>query len=187
MTEATWDRSVFDRLYASSDDPWDFRTSPYEQAKYAATLAMLPSGRFASGLEIGCSIGVLTARLAERCHVLLAIDCADAALSRAASSCPLVRFERHHVPASFPAGRFDLIVISEVLYFLSSPDIAALARHCLQAVQPGGTIILANWTGPTDTPSTGEQAADAFVAASELALSETRREATFRLDRLQAR
>ena len=183
MSES-WDRTVFDRLYADADDPWDFRSSPYEQAKYAATLALLPWRRFVSGLEIGCSIGVLTARLAERCASLLAIDCAQAALARAAASCPGVRFEPHHVPASFPAGRFYLIVISEVLYFLSADDIAILAARCTGALQDGGTVLLANWTGPTDTPCTGEQAAERFIDASRLRRSETRREATFRLDLL---
>ena len=186
MSKDTWDRSVFDRLYAASDDPWDFRSSAYEQAKYAATLEMLP-GRFGRALEIGCSIGVLTARLAAHCDSLVAIDCATAALSRAASTCASlghVRFEPHHVPASFPAGRYDLIVISEVLYFLAGRDIARLADRCEAALLPGGTVILVNWTGPTDTPCTGEDAADAFRAASRLTALPPRREATFRMDRL---
>ncbi len=187
MSGDTWDRSVFDRLYAASDDPWDFRSSAYEQAKYAATLEMLPPGRFGRALEIGCSIGVLTAQLAARCDSLVAIDCAPAALSRAASTCASlghVRFEPHHVPASFPAGRYDLIVISEVLYFLAGHDIARLAARCEAALLPGGTVILVNWTGPTDTPCTGEDAADAFRAASRLTALPPRRGTTFRMDRL---
>ena len=59
----SWDASVFDKLYANSDDPWKFETSDYEREKYDATLAALPPGRFGNALEIGCSIGVLTARL----------------------------------------------------------------------------------------------------------------------------
>ena len=180
---SSWDASVFDRLYAADEDPWNFRSSAYERTKYEATMHLLPPRRFVSALEIGCSIGVLTAMLAQRCDELLAIDCAQAALGRAARACAVhshVRFERHHVPASFPAGCFELIVISEVLYFLSPDDIATLASLCV-----AGTVILANWTGETDTPCTGEQAADAFIAASGLALSETRRAETFRLDLLR--
>jgi hypothetical protein len=63
----------FDDLYAGERDPWEFETSAYEQAKYDATLAALPRPRYRRGLEIGCSIGVLTARLAGRCGSLVAI------------------------------------------------------------------------------------------------------------------
>src|ERR1039457_5637267 len=72
--------SHFERLYAASDDPWHFRTSPYERKKYAATLAALPSRRFASALEVGCSIGELTSLLATRCNSLIGIDIAEAPL-----------------------------------------------------------------------------------------------------------
>ena len=59
--------AFFDDLYAADPDPWDFETSPYEAAKYDATIAALEGRRFASGLEIGCSIGVLTDRLRAHC------------------------------------------------------------------------------------------------------------------------
>ena len=188
MSERTWGPAVFDRIYAASEDPWAFRSSPYEREKYRATLALLGERCFASGLEIGCSIGVLTAQLAQRCGSLVAIDCAEAALAQAEASCPGVRFERHFVPGSFPAGRFELIVVSEVLYFLSLDDVGRLATLCDAALLPGGLVVLANWTGQTDTPSTGETAADAFVAASRtLSLCETHRAETYRLDLLQWR
>ncbi len=186
MNRVSWAPSVFEQLYADAEDPWDFRSSPYEQAKYAATVALLAQRRFATGLEIGCSIGVLTAKLAERCEQLLAIDCAEAALARAAAACPGVEFELHHVPSSFPFGRrFNLIVVSEVLYFLSPADVAQLAGLCREALVTGGAIVLANWTGATDTPCTGEQAADLFISACGLHSSPTVREATFRLDLLE--
>ena len=69
----------FDELYAGDPDPWGFETSAYEQAKYAATIDALEGRRYAGALEIGCSIGVLTARLAEHCDALLAVDAAQAA------------------------------------------------------------------------------------------------------------
>ena len=159
---ATWTADVFDRIYARDADPWRFDSSSYERDKYVATLGLLPDGRIGTALEIGCSIGVFTLALAERCDALLAIDCAEAALARAAAFCATaanVRFERHFVPGSFPAGNFDLIVISEVLYFLSGADIGHLADRAVASLRPGGHVILANWTGPTDTPCTGDEAA----------------------------
>ena len=69
--------SYFEALYASDPDPWRFASSDYERDKYAATLAALPRQLYRSGLEVGCSIGVLTAMLASRCRRLLAVDVAD--------------------------------------------------------------------------------------------------------------
>jgi hypothetical protein len=57
----------FDRMYAESGDPWGFRTRWYEQRKRALTLAVLPLPRFGAALEVGSSIGMLSAGLAERC------------------------------------------------------------------------------------------------------------------------
>src|SRR6478609_8966907 len=56
----------FERVYREADDPWRFASSPYEAAKYAATLAAVPRARYRNAFEIGCSIGVLTERLAGR-------------------------------------------------------------------------------------------------------------------------
>ena len=52
-------RSYFEEMYRDSDDPWEFGTSPYEQRKYAVTVASLPRSRYRSAYEPGCSIGVL--------------------------------------------------------------------------------------------------------------------------------
>ncbi len=71
----------FEQLYVRDPDPWRFATSGYERDKYAATLAALPNRRFASGFEVGCSIGVLTRQLAERCDALLAADGSPTALT----------------------------------------------------------------------------------------------------------
>src|ERR1700710_2019517 len=116
----------FSELYASNPDPWNFVTSPYEHAKYEATLAALSRPAYAEGLEVGCSIGVLTRRLADRCAHLLSLDVAESALDAARARCadsPHVDFLRAAVPAEWPPGRFDLIVLSEVLYFFTPEDL----------------------------------------------------------------
>ncbi len=119
--------AYFDGLYANDPDPWRFATSDYEREKYAATLAALPARPFATALEVGCSIGVLTKQLATRCDSLLALDVAEAALDQARARCPDVRFERRAIPDEWPPGAFDLIVFSEVLYYL---DAAGIRRDC---------------------------------------------------------
>lgn len=159
----------FDDLYAENPDPWDFETSDYEAAKYAASIAALGDRHYAEGLEIGCSIGVLTALLAPHCDRLLATDVAAAALARAQARCadlPGVRFALSTLPAAAPAGAFDLVVLSEVLYYFETADIARLAAAVRGLALPGADILLVHWLGPTpDYPHTGDGAVAAFEAA----------------------
>ncbi len=174
----------FEALYAADPDPWRFATSDYERDKYAATLAALPPRQFAAGLEVGCSIGILTRQLAARCAALLSLDVAEAALARARERCPGVAFERRAVPGEWPPGRFDLIVLSEVLYYLDEADIRKTVAHATTALEPGGCILAVHYLGETDYPSTGDQAAEWLIDASGLSPAFQVRGPGYRIDRL---
>ncbi len=160
----------FAEIYASDPDPWGFTSSAYETGKYAATLEALPRARYAHALEIGCSIGVFTRALAPRCAALTALDIAETALAAARERCAAfgqkIRFVLGAVPETWPEGRFDLIVLGEVLYFLSPPDLARLIQRVEASLVPGGDCILVHWTGETDYPLSGDAAADGFIAGS---------------------
>ena len=181
---ASIDPAYFEQLYAADPDPWRFATSEYEREKYAATLAALPAVRFPAALEVGCSIGVLTAQLAARCGQLLALDVADAALAQARHRCPGVQFERRRIPDEWPDGTFDLIVLSEVLYYLDRAGIERSAALARDALMPGGCILLVHYLGGTDYPSTGDEAAEWFIAASGLTPDRQVRADLYRIDRL---
>lgn len=181
--------AYFDALYAGNSDPWRFATSDYEGAKYAATLRALPTRRFAGAFEIGCSIGVLTRRLAERCDALLAVDVAEAALLQARRRCAdlhHVTIERLRVPDQWPSQQFDLILLSEVLYYLSPPDVARTARLARDSLLPGGAMLLVHYVLPTDYPCSGDVASGIFMAEAGLTPILQRREAAYRLDLLRA-
>lgn len=181
-------RAHFELLYAGRHDPWDYAGSAYERDKYAASLAALPRRRFRSALELGCSIGIFTGLLAPRCRALLAVDIAPAALLRARARCPLrhVRFRAAGVPRWRPAGRFELIVLSEVLYYLTAAELARFAARAPGMLAPGGVALLVNYLGGTDAPLSGERAARGFIAGSGLRVVRRRRTARYRLDLLRA-
>lgn len=169
--------SYFDDVYRANADPWGFATSPYETAKYDATLAALPDSRYGRALELGCAIGVLTVRLAERCDFLLSLDVAEAALAQARARCvgrANVRFERRAVPAEFPGERegddpspWDLILVSEVGYYLSLKDLRRLRGQITGSLRPGGDLLLVHWTPfVQDYPLTGDQVHECFLELS---------------------
>ena len=137
--------AFFDALYARDVDPWDFATSAYEREKYDATIDALEGRHFRTGLEIGCSIGVLTQRLAQHVDDLLAIDVAEAALEQARARNPTTRFERREIPEQYPPGHFDLTVCSEVLYYLDERALNETLEHLT------GTVVQVHWRPPTQT------------------------------------
>jgi SAM-dependent methyltransferase len=178
----------FDRLYAADPDPWRFASSDYEDRKYAATLDALPE-RIGAAFEVGCSIGVLTRRLAARCRYLLAVDVAEAALAQARARCDgldNIEFRKLRVPDQWPDGRFDAILLSEMLYYLFPDAIRLCAARARAGVVAGGVVLLVHYTRPTDYPCGGDEASEAFIAASGLTVTRQRREASFRLDLLRA-
>ena len=119
----------FDAMYAAAPDPWSLRTRWYEARKYAISIAMLPRQRYRDAFEPGCSVGVLTGMLAARCDRLLSCDMAPAAVKAAAEHTarfPNVTVEHRAIPVDWPPGRFDLIVLSEFLYYFAGAAFCTL-------------------------------------------------------------
>jgi len=160
-------REYFEDVYGANDDPWGFETSPYEAAKYAATIAALPRARYRSGFEIGCSLGVLTERLALVCDHLIAVDTVAEIVKRAVERCgplPHVEVRRMHLPEEFPDGRFDLIVLSEVGYYFSLPALTAVRDRLCASLEKKGHLLLVHWTPFVhDYPLTGDEVHAVFL------------------------
>tara|TARA_R110002020_G_scaffold113518_29_gene261203 strand:+ start:2160 stop:2735 length:576 start_codon:yes stop_codon:yes gene_type:complete len=159
--------AVFETLYRSNLDPWDYETSGYEQDKYRMTLAALPRERYRSVVEIGCSIAVLGEKLAGRADRYLGLDVSPTAVDAAAlrlADLPWAAAITGEVPEGWPDGRYDLVVLSEILYFLSAPEIAELATLVARDTEAGGDCMVVNWLGETDTALTGEEAGALFLA-----------------------
>ena len=148
-----FEHADFDRLFTANDDPWQMRSSAYELRKRGLTLAALPPGRFASAYEPGCANGELSAALAARCDALLATDRSQHAVRLAAER---VQEQRHvqvrqaWLPAQWPEGTFDLIVFSELGYFLSAAELDRLGRLALGALKTGGTLLACHWRHPIE-------------------------------------
>ncbi|MBY0610830.1 MAG: PIG-L family deacetylase [Beijerinckiaceae bacterium] len=180
----------FDHLYRQNADPWNYIANGYEQDRFTATIEALPKQHYRRACEIGCSIGVLTEKLAGRCEKIIGIDCSAAALEQARLRfAPLGNAYAHlmRVPEQLPDGHFDLIVLSEVLYFFSHDDLLAVERFVADRLEAGGTCMLVNYLGDTESPLSGAEAAETFIAASQPRLKavSTRKFDGFRIDVLE--
>ena len=197
-TEAFWSDAgreeslspgYFRRIYAQKGDPWEFETSEYEHKKYAATLAALPREKYETGVEVGCSIGVLTRLLAERCDRLLGLDVSDRALEQARERCEdleAVSFERVRVPQEMPEGDFDLIVVSEVAYYWTAGDLQRAADGLAKRHVVGGHLVLVHLTEKVpDYPQSGDEVHEAWLARPEWKHVSGSKQDRYRIDVLE--
>ncbi|WP_404388594.1 PIG-L family deacetylase [Humibacillus xanthopallidus] len=177
---------VFDRVHGDAADPWSVDDSWYEERKRDLTLAALPRRRFRRALEVGCSIGALTARLADRCDEVLALDeseVAAAAATRRLASTPQARVEQAHLPEAWPGGRFDLVVVSEVGYFLSPARLRELMARAEASLTDDGVIVLCHWRHPiVGWPLDGPRVHEIWHRFSRLPVIAEHREDDFLLD-----
>lgn len=159
-----YDHDYFERLYRTRRDPWSVLTSDYEHAKFARSVHALKKNLYEHGLELGCSIGGLTRLLATRCRMLTAVDTSHHALRCARQLCTgaNVRFVQAHLPDGTFHGPFDLLVLSEVLYYFSEEELELLAGTLSRVMAPDVEILAVHWTGRTDYPLSGDRAMDVF-------------------------
>ena len=140
--------SDFEARYRADPDPWGYTSSDYERDKYAATLAACGPGPFARALELGASIGVFSAALAPRCRQLTTIDAAPTAVEiarRRLASTPGVRILEGAIPGAIPDGPYDLVVGSEILYYLTADELAATLDRLHHQTRPGARLVVVHW------------------------------------------
>ena len=161
-------QDYFTGLYQRSDDPWLLRDRWYERRKRALTLAALPDEHYRRAYEPGCANGELTAELAPRCETLLAADLNPAAVELArqrVAHFQHVRVEQRAMPNDWPDGEFDLILISEVAYYLNGAQLAGLIARLTVSLAEGGTLIACHWRRPIEGwPHSGDHVHREFRA-----------------------
>jgi predicted TPR repeat methyltransferase len=167
--------SYFDGKYAEAADPWKLEERWYERRKYAITLALLPHPRYRHAFEPGCSIGVLTDHLTQRCDHVTATDVATAALDAAnrrlveAGSRDRVTLLQRSLNEPWPATQFDLVVLSEIGYYLEAAELRAVLDREVARLARGTVVIAAHWRHRVDDyPITGDRANDIIGATPGL-------------------
>jgi SAM-dependent methyltransferase len=146
------DDSGFESKFRQNIDPWDYTNSPFEHFKRGVLLRACGHFKRGRALEIGCAIGETTRHLASLCLTLVAIDGSATALAEARRRLQRtnVRFVNCVVPEQMPRGPFDLIVASEIAYYLPRHRLDALGRAIISALAPRGLVVLLHHHRPFD-------------------------------------
>jgi SAM-dependent methyltransferase len=152
--DAEGPRAAFESAYTNSTDPWG-SASPryrYQRLKYDKLVALLPQGRIARALDLGCGLGLLSQKLAQRADHVLGLDLATAAVERARRDGVAfgnLQFEQGDIldlPSSLD-GQFDLVVVADVLYYLAPLDgevLESLVLRIADLLSPNGICLVAN-------------------------------------------
>lgn len=179
--------AFFEAKYQDVPDPWNFANSEYELRRYDATVAALSHRRYKRAFEPGCSVGVLTERLAGICDFVEAIDFSQTAVERARERCAALR--NVTVLCESLADReeveeFDLTVLSEVGYYFTPSDWRAKSESLIRSMDPGTVLLAVHWLGTSaDHTMSGDQVHEILRANAHLCLEHSERHDTFRLDR----
>jgi len=181
----------FEALYRSDPDPWGYTSRRYEREKYRATLAACGPGPFRRALELGGSIGVFSALLAPRCDSLTTIDgspTAVAAARRRLASHPNANAIVGRIPAAIPSRSYDLVLASEILYYLT-PAALSGTLAALRELLVGGGRLVATVTGVEgpERPFTAEQVHERLRHEAWLELADSASTGDYLLDVLARR
>jgi hypothetical protein len=128
---------------------------------------------------------VLTEQVALRCDELVSWDGAPRALEQARRRvvAPHVVFELARVPDQWPEGSFDLVLCSELLYFLDDAARAGFRERTLDSLEPGAHLVAVHWRhGFAEAPSNGDEAHAELAATPGLVRTVHHVEPDFRLD-----
>lgn len=156
------ERAYFEAMFSNHIDPWGFDRRWYERRKYAITIACLPEPRYERAFEPGCANGALTELLAERCDHIVASELVASVAARAAhrmADRAGVSIVVGEFPLDWPDGDGDLVIWSEIAYYLTDAGSRQALDGLAAWLRPGGDLVAVHWLGETDYPRRGEEIA----------------------------
>lgn len=138
----------FEDLYRHNSDPWGYDAHWYEARKRQICLALLTKPRYPKVLEVGCSNGHLSFHLAQRAEQLVCIDVSKSAVRLASERLKgfeHVVVENRKIPEDYSIQKFDLILISEMAYYLSTDELHHFIEKLKHSLNDDGEILCCHW------------------------------------------
>lgn len=160
----------FDHFF-DEGDPFGFDVNPEERLKFRRTLDVCGEEARGRVLELGCAVGSFTELLAPVATQVLAVDVSQSAVEqvrRRLGGHPHVTAAALAIPDEFPDGPFDLVVASDVLYYLPVPQL----RRCLARIEAsladGGAFVAVHYVPRMGSVLNGDEAHDLIGSATTL-------------------
>jgi hypothetical protein len=180
--------AFFEAKYQRNMDPWDFSSNGYELQRYDAIISAIAHRRYNRAFEPGCSIGVLTERLAALCDEVYAIDFSPTASAQARVRCaplPQVNVGCASLPEGTPAKDFDLLVLSEIGYYFTPQDWQRISTALIDSLPQDAIVLAAHWLGQSqDHRMSGDEVHEILLSHPQVRVDHRERGPNMRLDRL---
>lgn len=160
----------FEHLF-DEGDPFGFDNHPEERLKFQRTLEVSEPNVRGRVLEIGCAVGSFSEHLASHAADLLALDVSRAAVEQTAQRLrdpPNARTAVMSVAEQFPEETFDLVVASDVLYYLSVDDLQRSVRRIEDGLADGGAFVAVHYVPRMGTLLHGDEVHDLLNAQTTL-------------------
>ena len=109
-------------------------------------------------------------------------------MERARKTAPQgLRLVQGRLPDDLPEGPYDLVIFSELLYYLPEKELERLAGLTRMQMVPGAAMLIVSYLGDTETPLDAPAGADFFIAlfGPELQPITRRTAERFRIDLLR--
>ena len=135
----------FEALFQTDPDPWDYESSPFEAHKRKVLLNHIGLRSRGRVLELACANGVTTQALMMCALRTTALDASATAIAHAQTRLKdgdRLRLLRTNLPGGMPRELLDLIVVSEIVYYLRRDAYTRLAKEILTRIAPGGRVVV---------------------------------------------
>lgn len=137
----------FEQTFARDGDPWRTFSDRDEALKRRAILRAIGPGPWGRVLELGAGNGSNSVAIAPRALRLDATEATargTALVETALGEQRRARALRLAVPAPLPRSRYDVVVIAELLYYLSPRAMRETARDVAEVLGERGRLVLAH-------------------------------------------
>lgn len=147
-------RRYYETLYQSSEEPWNYRDRGVEILRHDAIIRVLSEirPRYANALDIGCSLGQLTRKLAALTDEVFAFDISETAVRKARSQSGGVPF--HFFIGTLPGlalvrSKLELILACDCIHeFVPEARREAAVREIRAALAPNGLALFCDYMRP---------------------------------------
>ena len=139
----------FNRIYRDEDDPWAIGAA--DSDRYALYRSLIrehmPSGE--SVLDIGCGFGAFLAHFRDSFRRLDGVEVSAVAIEKGRRRFPFIRFAQGSAAGlerlDDLAGRYDLIIFSDVIYYLDEADRNECLSWISERLADAGLAFVAAW------------------------------------------
>lgn len=160
-------KSVWDAEYG--DGRWAYMGEQRELARYWTVIGFMDAfGQGGEYLDVGCGDGVLFERFRPLGYQrYVGVDISDVAIEKLClHNDDRTHFSQADGEVYQPAGRFDVIIFNESLYYLRDP--VSSLQHYVRWLKPGGCILVSTYTASRRSLAVLRGAKRAFEVLDEV-------------------